>query len=248
MEMIDLLVNHRTIRKYDGRDIEQSTLDTILRAGVMASNTGNMQAYSVIVTRNAGMKQRLAPAHFNQPMVTQAPVVLTFCADFNRVSQWCINRKAQPGFGNFQSFLTASIDAVLVAQNVCVAAESKGMGICYLGTTLYNADKIIEILQLPQGVVPVTTLTLGYPDSIPPLTDRLPMEAVIHHETYNDFSASRIDELYAEKEAMPLYRSFVSDNKKETLAQVFTDVRYPQAQSEKFSDILLATLKSQGFL
>ena len=99
-------------------------------------------------------------------MVKQAPVVLTFCADFNRFNKWCRLRKAEPGYDNFLSFITAAIDALLVAQNVCVAAEDAGLGICYLGTTTYMADKIIEILDLPEGVVPVTTVTLGIPMNI----------------------------------------------------------------------------------
>ncbi len=84
----------------------------------------------------------------------------------------------------FSPLFTAAIDALLVAQNVCVAAEDAGLGICYLGTTTYMAGKIIEILDLPQGVVPVTTVTLGYPDEWPDLTDRLPLEAVVHREKY----------------------------------------------------------------
>lgn len=246
--MLNTLLNHRTIRKYSNREIDYQSLDKILNTGIRASNTGNMQVYSIIVTRSKEQKEALAPAHFKQPMVTQAPVVLTFCADFNRFNTWCRNRKAEPGYNNFQSFITAAIDAILVAQNVCLAAEELGMGICYLGTTTYNADKIIETLKLPQGVVPVTTVTLGYPDESPALTDRLPLEAVVHYETYKDYSPEKIEALYAEKEALPFYQQFVKENNKETLAQVFTDIRYTKANNEHFSNVLLNTLKNQGFL
>ena len=88
--------------------------------------------------------------HFNQNMITEAPVVLTFCADFNRFNKWCRLRNAEPGYDNFLSFMTAAIDALLVAQTVCIAAESKGLGICYLGTTTYNAHKIIDSVNAPE--------------------------------------------------------------------------------------------------
>lgn len=107
-------------------------LETAFRAATM----GNMQLYSVVVTRDAEMKAKLAPAHFNQPMVTSAPVVLTFCADFNRFSKWCRQRKAEPGYDNLLSFMNAMTDALLVTQNFCTIAEENGLGTCFLGTTI----------------------------------------------------------------------------------------------------------------
>jgi hypothetical protein len=193
-------------------------------------------------------KSELAPLHFNQKMVTEAPVVLTFCADFNRFNQWCLQRKADPGYDNFLSFVTAAIDALLVAQTVCIAAEAKGLGICYLGTTTYMAHKIIEVLKLPKGVVPVTTISLGWPDEDPEQVDRLPLEAVIHKETYHDYSESDIDRYYKDKEKRSDSLQFVKENNKETLAQVFTDVRYKKEDNIAFSKILLQVLEDQGFM
>jgi nitroreductase len=246
--MFDTILNHRSIRKYTGEPIPQVILDYILEAGTRASTTGNMQVYSVIVTTDESIKQELAPCHFNQPMVKEAPVVLTFCADFNRFNRWCGLRKAEPGYDNFLSFMTAAIDALLVAQNVCVAAEDAGLGICYLGTTTYMAEKIIGVLDLPKGVVPVTTVTLGYPDEKPELTDRLPMEAVIHREKYKDYSDSDIENLYKKKELIKSYQEFVKENNKETLAQVFTDIRYKKDDNVLFSNALLGVLEKQGFM
>ena len=243
-----VLNDHRTIRKYTDQLISEELLASILHAGTRASTTGNMQVYSIIVTRDEEMKEKLAPCHFNQSMVTEAPVVLTFCADFNRFSKWCRQRDAKPGYDNFLSFFTAAIDALLVAQNVCIAAEDEGLGICYLGTTTYMAEEIIEILELPDGVVPITTVTLGYPDENPPLTDRLPLEAVVHMERYGDYSESDIDRFYAEKESLKSNQEFVLENKKSSLAQVFTDVRYKKEDNVLFSNKLLAVLKKQGFL
>jgi len=246
--MTDMLFSHRTIRKYQERPIPDEVLKTLLEAGTRASTTGNMQVYSVIVTTDREIKSALSPCHFNQPMVLQAPVVLTFCADFNRFNKWCRQRNAEPGYDNFLSFFTAAIDALLVAQNVCVAAEAAGLGICYLGTTTYTAERIIEILGLPSGVVPVTTVTIGYPDEEPGLTDRLPLEAVVHREKYRDYSPEDINRLYREKESIKSYQEFVKESNKETLAQVFTDVRYKKSDNILFSRALLDVLEKQGFM
>ena len=246
--MTDTLLNHRTIREYKPDPIPTPILDYILEAGTRASTTGNMQLYSIIVTTDEEIKEELSPCHFNQPMVKEAPVVLTFCADFNRFSRWCKLSKAEPGYDNFLSFFTAAIDALLVAQNVCVAAEDAGLGICYLGTTTYMAGKIIDILDLPRGVVPVTTVTVGYPDEMPELTDRLPLEAVVHREKYHDYDKSDIDRHYKEKELMATYQTFIKEHDKETLAQVFTDVRYKKDDNVLFSKSLLNTIEKQGFM
>lgn len=246
--MLNTLLQHRTIRKYTDEDVSAPLLDTILGAGCRASTTGNMQVYSIIVNRDETMKKQLAGCHFNQPMVQSAPVVLTFCADFNRFNLWCKQNQAEPGYDNFLSFFTAAIDALLVAQNVCIAAESEGLGICYLGTTTYLAGKIIDVLKLPVGVIPVTTVTLGWPAENPPLVDRLPLEAIVHNETYRDYSPEDIARLYAEKESIPEYQKFVAENNKTTLAQVFTDVRYKKSDNIVFSGMLLDVLKRQGFM
>lgn len=246
--MIQQLLNHRTIRRYTDQPVASSTLNAILEAGIRAANTGNMQAYAVVVTQNSEQKKALAPAHFNQPCAAQAPAVLTFCVDFNRIELWCAQRNATPGFRNLQSFMAGATDAILVAQNVALAAESMGMGTCYLGTTTYNPHQIVDILQLPRGVFPVTTLTIGYPAEAPSKTDRLPLEAILHHETYTNPTPAQINRWYEPKEQLTQNRQFVHDNQKETLAQVFTDVRYTRTNNEHFSKILLQALICQGFL
>jgi nitroreductase len=244
----DVLLYRRSIRKYTSEPVDDKLLNELLVMGCRSSTTGNMQVYSIIITRDLKMKNELAPFHFNQSMITEAPVVLTFCADFNRFNKWCCERKAEPGYDNFLSFMTGAIDALLVAQTVCIAAESKGLGICYLGTTTYNAHKIIEVLKLPGGVVPVTTVTIGWPAERPDQVDRLPLEAIIHKETYKDYTREDIDKYYRSKEQRPDSQQFVNENNKETLAQVFTDVRYKKADNIYFSKILLQVLKDQGFM
>ena len=246
--MLQTLLNHKSIRKYKDKAIDDNTLNKILEAGTKASTTGNMQVYSIIVTKDEEIKNQLWESHFKQDMVKQAPVILTFCADFNRFNKWCKLRKADAGYDNFLSFYTASIDALLVAQNVAVAAEEFELGICYLGTTTYMADKIKGILNLPESVVSITTLVLGYPDEKPELTDRLPMHGIIHHEKYNDYTDEQINEIYTEKEALKSTKELISINEKENLAQVFTDNRYKKEDNILFSNLFLEHIKNQGFM
>ena len=247
-DISSILLDRRSIRKYTQKLVDIELLNNILNKGCRASTTGNMQVYSIIITKEAERKSELAPCHFNQRMVSEAPVVLTFCADFNRFSKWCRLRNAEPGYNNFLSFFTAAIDALLVAQTICIAAEAEGLGICYLGTTTYMAHKIIEVLKLPAGVVPVTTVTLGWPGEKPEQVDRLPLEAVVHDEVYRDYSDEKINSCYKAKEMRSDNKQFVKENSKETLAQVFTDVRYKKSDNVQFSEMLLQVLKDQGFM
>ena len=246
--MIESVFNHRTIRQYKSQKIDDKSLDLVLSAASRASTTGNMQVYSIVVTQDQSIKEQLWEAHFKQDMVKQAPVVLTFVADFNRFNKWCEQRNAEPGYDNFLSFYTASIDALLAAQNAALQAEDLGLGICYLGTTTYMAKKIIDILNLPKGVVPVTTVVIGYPEESPSLTDRLPIEGIIHRETYKDYTEEDINRIYAEKEALDSTKELLEENDKETLAQIFTDNRYKKADNITFSNMLLDVLKEQGFM
>lgn len=124
---MDTILKHRSIRKYSQRDIEEEKLTAILNAASRASTTGNMQVYSIIVTRDQVIKEKLWESHFKQGMVLEAPVHLTFCADFNRFTKWCKQRNADPGYDNFLSFFTGAIDALLAAQNAALAAEDMGL-------------------------------------------------------------------------------------------------------------------------
>ena len=242
---MDQINTRKTIRKYSRMDVADNLLRTLLEKAERTPTMGNLQLYSVVVTRKAEMKAKLAPAHFNQPMVTAAPVVLTFCADFRRTTLWAENRKATPGYDNFLSFLNAATDALLYCQTFCNLAEEEGLGTCFLGTTIYNPKTIIDVLQLPRLVMPVATITLGWPDEAPALTDRLPIDSIIHNETYEDYTPDRIDTFYLPKEELDENKHFVEINNKETLAQVFTDLRYTKEANEAISKVLLETLKEQ---
>jgi nitroreductase len=248
MNALETIRNHRSIRKYKNTPISKEILDTILEAASRTSTTGNMQVYSIIVTQDEERKKELHKLHFGQGMVLEAPVLLTFNADFNRFNKWCEQRNAEPGYDNFLSFFTASIDALLAAQNATIAAEAQGLGVCYLGTTTFQACKLVDFFNLPEGVVPVTTLVIGYPDEQPDLVDRLPARGIVHYEKYQDFTEADIDQVYAEKEALEETKKLLEENDSETLAQIFTQNRYPKQMNIDFSKLFLEIIAKQGFM
>lgn len=242
------LENRHTIRRYTSKDVSDELLNRLFTLAARTQTMGNLQLYSVVVTRSAEQKARLAPAHFNQPMVTEAPVVLTVCADFRRTTQWARCRKASPGYDNLLSYQNAATDALLFTQTLCCLMDEEGLGYCFLGTTVYQPQQIINVLQLPALVMPVATLTVGWPAEEPPLTDRLPVESFVHQETYHDYTPEDIDRYYTPKEQLAENLHFCEINHKETLAQVFTDIRYTKADNEAMSQTLIDTLRRQGFL
>lgn len=240
--------NRTSIRKYSSREVSDELLNRLLEEAERTPTMGNLQLYSVVITRSEEGKKALAPAHFYQPMVTGAPVVLTICADYRRTTLWAENRKAHPGYDNILSFMNAATDALLFTQTFCNLAEEEGLGTCFLGTTVYMPKMIIYTLKLPKLVMPVATITLGWPDEQPAQSERLPLRSIIHQETFEDYTPEKIDDFYAEKENLEVNKEFVRINNVETLAQVFTDIRYTKKDCEAMSTGFLEALKQQGFL
>jgi len=254
--IIEAMHKPRSIRAYKADPVPEEVVTEILEAGIRASSSGNMQTYSIIVTRDLELRKQLYEPHMEQSMVLDAPVLLTFCADFNRMRHWLRLSDAPDGFDNFMSFMVAAIDAVLVSQNVALAAESKGLGICYMGSTLANCDQIGQILKLPPGVVPVVGFSLGYPDENPPARDRLPLDGLVHNETYQAYSDERIREIYHDREVKgwerymtyPRLRQMVEESGVENLAQIYTVVKYTRESHEEYARAVLDYLTSQDFM
>ena len=256
MTTIKQIHAHRSIRKYKPDPIPGDLLNKILEAGIRASSSGNMQTYSIIVTGDQPLREQLYKAHFEQSMVLEAPLLLTFCADFHRMRQWLRISDAPDNFDNFLSFMIAAIDAILVSQNVALAAESEGLGICYLGSTFSNCDQVGKILDLPINVVLVAGFTLGYPNEEPELRDRLPLDGLVHYETYQDYSDERVAEIYKQREvkgwkrymSYPRLRKMIVDSGVENLAQIYTEVKYSRRSHQEFSRNVLNYLELQDFM
>lgn len=256
MSVIEAIHQHRSIRKYKPDPVPEDLLEELLQAGIRASSSGNMQAYSIIITRDRKLREQLLVPHMYQRMVLDAPVLLTFCADFNRMRRWLRLSDAPDSFDNFMSFMIAAMDAILVSQNVALAAESKELGICYLGSTLANCDQIGKILQLPKGVVPVVGFTLGYPAQIPVPRDRLPLDGLVHNEIYQDYKDDRIREIYRDREvygwerymSYPRLRKLVEEAGVGNLAQIYSVVKYTRESHQEYSMKILDYLETQDFM
>ena len=242
----DQYFSHRaTVRIFDrSLHISDETLRGIIELASHAPNTGNMQLYSVVVTRGEDLKKELAALHYNQPAAVGADVLLTVCADTRRFDAWCKARDAKSGLNNFGGRLSALTDAAIFAQQIVTIAELDGIGCCYLGTATYNVDDFCKVLGLPAGVIPVVGIAMGYPaGDVPAPSDRLPVEAIMHSETFSDYTPGQIDEYYREKESLPESAGFISLNGKKTLAQVYADVRSPADLNEAVGQAMLRHMK-----
>jgi nitroreductase len=253
--MFDLANAHRSIRSFTSRPVDDALLNELLHAGLRSSSSGNMQTWSVIVTRDPAEKQRLYELHYEQEMVLEAPVVLTFCSDVFRMREWIRVNNSKQSFDDLLGFLTGAVDAVIAAQTICLAAESADLGICYMGTTWWSADRLIELLALPPGVFPVTSLVLGYPAENPPLRDRLPLELIVHQGRYRRLTDAEIVAHHAERERTAWARYNANAALRERLAEAgltrVTDFytskfKYSKELHTRVSQMLIDTLHAQG--
>lgn len=256
MDFTSLLNSHRSIREYKETQISEELLDEILHAATKASSSGNIQPYSIIISRDKANREKLWELHYKQDMILQVPIVLTFCVDWHRMTKWCEISDAHPTWDNFLCYMVGAGDVFIAAQNAALTAEAAGLGVCYMGTTLNNAQKLSDFFECPKNVVPVTSMVIGYPDEDPDIRDRLPMEAIIHQERYVDYSNEDILKHYKQKEedgwnrymSFPELKAKIEKSGVKNLAQVYTDVKYTKDENRIASQSLLELLKTQNFL
>ncbi|MBI5867884.1 MAG: nitroreductase family protein [candidate division Zixibacteria bacterium] len=254
-EFSRFLGSHRSIRKYKSDPISQELIDQVLQDAIAgSSSSGNLNGYALILTRDKARKAELCRMHFDQPMIEQAPLLVTFCADVYRTRRWLRLRGARDNFNNFEGFLVAAFDAIILAQSVALGFESHGLGICYLGTTLDSCDRISKFLELPETCFPVTSIVVGVPDETPVKRDRLPLAAYIHNEKYKQATDEEFLRIYADREikGWERYRSLGGEIAQEmerlgitNLAQYYTsELKYPPeevlASSRRIRDLLVA--------
>lgn len=254
-----LLGAHRSIRHFRDQPIDPALVDRVLVEALQgSSSSGNLNMVSVIKTVDVQRKQRLYELHGQQPMVQQAPLVLTFCADSHRTRQWLSQRGARLGFGDFISWHVAGYDAVILAQTTALALESHGLGICYMGTTLHAMGAIAEFLECPDHCLPVTSLVVGWPAETPPQRDRLPGAAWIHEERYRRPTAADIEAGFAQRERRgrerylsmgPEMAARWAEHGITSLAQFYTSkIKYDPDLFAEDSAALEGLLRERGFL
>ena len=241
---IETLLNHRSVRRFTGEAVDDETLRQIVDCGLRASNTGNMQLYSIIATRQEPLRSELCKLHFGQ--CSTAPLWLTVCTDVERYHHYCRVNGCDEPYGNLLWFVSALVDASLCAQNICVAAESKGLGFCYLGTVNYNTRQIAELLQCPKGVVPVIAIAMGHPDEQPRESERLGQDAVLHSEVYHNPTDDDIVRTHRVRDEYPFNRQMVSENGTRNYCEIFTTKRYPRQMNVAVSNDLLQYLRDSG--
>lgn len=255
----ELLCAHRSIRSFQDKPLPQGLADRVLEDALHGtSSSGNLNMISVVKTQDRERKVRLCELHCGQPMVLQAPLLLTFCADSFRTREWLALRHARPGFSDLVSWHTAAFDAMILAQTTALALQSHGLGICYMGTTVFSMRAIADYLEMPPNCLPVTTLVVGWPAEAPAQRDRLPPMAWVHEERYQRPSAADIEARFAQREERGRQRYMESSPEMArlwqehgitSLAQYYTSkIKYDPDQFEVFSADLQALLRERGFL
>ena len=245
LKYLDFFTKRASVRRFSDEPVSDSTIDTLLEAAAHAPTTGNMQLYSVVVTRESNRLKHIVDLHFGQPAAANANVILTFCGDVARFEKWCADNSAASTFRNLHGALLGVVDATIFAQQFVTLAEMNGIGCCYLGTVTYNLDEFCDFLGTPDGVLPLFSVAIGYPaaDSDAAVSDRLPKEAYIHRERFHDYDSKTVRGYYSNKEKLPESAKFIKENGKKTLAQVYSEVRYPQEMNIRISGTLKHRLK-----
>lgn len=192
---IEQIHRHASVRSYNPDPVPVEQVEAIVAAGQRSATSSNLQMLSVVAVTGKATRERLAVLCGNQEHIAQAPVFLAWCADLARLDRACQLRGYEQVTQYLESFLLAAVDTSLAMQNTALAAESMGLGICYIGAIRNRPQEVIDLLELPRLVFPIAGMTVGWPAVEPKVRPRLPLSAVLHWERYD---SSREDEALAE--------------------------------------------------
>ena len=182
---IELIRRHGSVRNYKPDPVPTALIETIVATAQCSSTSSNLQMMTVIAVTDADKRAQVAGWCGNQTHVAQAPLLLLWCADLNRLDRICALRGYSQVTEYVENFLVAATDAAIAAQTAALAAESLGLGICFIGSIRNRTQDMIELLGLPRLVFPVVGMTMGWPATLPSVRPRLSTDAVLHWELYN---------------------------------------------------------------
>ncbi len=241
-DVMRLLTQHRSIRKFTDDPVDQSTVEVCVQAGQAAATSSFIQACTVIQVSAGETRDKLAEWAGGQAYVSSAPVFMVFCADMKRHALACDMHQADMLSGYTEQFLTASIDCALFAQNVVTAAQSEGLGICYIGGLRNNPQAVSDALGLPDLVYPVFGLCLGYPDQNPETKPRLPLSVVLKQDTYDQTGDEATIREY-DQHVRHYYETRTGGNKSMTWSEQISGMLQKEARPH-----MLPFLQERGFL
>ncbi|MCJ7718191.1 MAG: NADPH-dependent oxidoreductase [Anaerolineales bacterium] len=191
---LEIIHQHGSVRNYKQDPVSEDLIRQIVTAGQRASTSSNLQTYSVVVTTDSENKLKLEQISGGQKHISQAPVFLLWCADFSRLKRVCEHQGYDLEPGYVENFMVGTVDAAIAMQNAALAAESLGLGFCFIGSIRNAPGDLIEMFHLPKLVFPVAGMTLGWPVESPQIRPRLPLDAVLHWETYQQNDLNYLNE------------------------------------------------------
>ena len=184
-EVFDLLHSHRSIRKFKAKPVPKDLLISLISAGQAAASSSFLQGVTIIRVTQDDLRNEFKQITGGQSYVEEAPEFLVFCADLSRSMRCCRMHGSEPAEGLTEHFIIATVDVALYAQNVAVAAESAGLGICYIGAIRNDAARSAKLLELPRQVYPVFGMCIGWPDQEPEVKPRLPISVMLKKNSYS---------------------------------------------------------------
>lgn len=197
--VMQLLQSHRSIRKFTEQPVDDGMIREIVRCGQAASTSSNIQATTVIRVRNPDTRHAIANVAGDQQYVSTAGAFLVFCADLNRPRRACEMQGGEFVPGMTEHFIIGTVDVALFAQNCATAAESAGLGICFIGGIRNDPERVSALLALPDQVYPVFGFCIGYPAQNPEIKPRLPLSVILKEEVYQNADDAKGILTYDEK-------------------------------------------------
>lgn len=241
-ETLRILCERASLRNFSEKKIPQDVLNDILQAGIQAPSGGNIQPFSIIKIENLETNNKLAKLCGGQNFIAKAPVNLLFCIDWHRFERWAELENAPfTATSSFRHFWISFQDTIISAQNICTAADSLGLGSVYVGTVLECFLELRDMFTLPKGVFPVVLLSLGYPQTNPPMKKKLDISAIVHDEKYSEMNDDKFLEILNEKYQGRQFE--IKDNRLETIWNVCNDVH-----GEEFANLCIEKIKKNGFI